>query len=284
MRHEEALHARAAEALDAWGLSPDGPLRSGEAGIVVPVRQAGGLAAVVKVQQPGPEVDAAILGLARWDGRGIVRLLASAPDRGAMLLERLDADRSLETMDDDDEAARIVGSLLERLHRVDPPPGLPQLEAVVSQMLDDATDAVVLLSREDRRRFDRWLHLVADVAATPGSRFLHWDLHFGNVLGAEREPWLAIDPEPLVGDAGFDLWPALDSGWSRDPGAVDAGRIVRRRFDILTEMLHLDRAHAARWTTARLLQNTLWDIEDGEPAIAPAATVLDDALRSAGLS
>ncbi|WP_143049274.1 hypothetical protein [Microbacterium sp. LCT-H2] len=49
-------------------------------------------------------------------------------------------------------------------------------------------------------------------------------------------------------------------------------------------MLHLDRARAARWTTARLLQNTLWDIEDGEPAIAPAATVLDDALRSAGLA
>lgn len=284
MAHDGPLPARAAEVLDAWGLSPDGPLLSGEAGIVVPVRRTDGLAAVVKLQQPGPEVDAAVLGLARWDGRGIVRLLASAPDRGAMLLERLDAERSLEAMDDDDEATRIVGSLLARLHRVDPPAGLPRLEAVVSQMLDDATEAGTLLTREDRRRFDRWRRLVADVAATPGSRFLHWDLHFGNVLGAEREPWLAIDPEPLVGDAGFDLWPALDSGWSRDPGTVDAARIVRRRFDILTEMLHLDRARAARWTTARLLQNTLWDIEDGEPAIAPAATVLDDALRSAGLA
>jgi len=282
--HERSLHARVEEILDAWDLHPDGPLRSGEAGIVVPVRRADGLAAAVKIQRPGPEADAAILGLSRWDGRGIVRLLASAPDRGAMLLERLDAERSLEAMDDDDDATRIVGSLLARLHSVDPPAGLPRLEAVASQMLDDATEAGALLTGEDRRRFDRWRRLVADVAATPGSGFLHWDLHFGNVLHAEREPWLAIDPEPLVGDAGFDLWPALDSGWSRDPGTVDAGRIVRRRFDILTEMLHLDRARAARWTTARLLQNALWDIEDGEPAIAPAATVLDDALRSAGLS
>lgn len=283
MAHEEALHARAAEVLDRWSLSPDGPLRSGEAGIVVPVRRPDGLIAVVKVQQPGPEFDAAVVGLGRWDGRAIVRLLASAPDQGAMLLERLDAERSLEAMEDDD-ATRVVGSLLARLHRVDPPPGLPRLEAVVSQMLNDATGAAVLLSGEDRRRFDRWLHLVADVAAMPGSRFLHWDLHFGNVLGAEREPWLAIDPEPLIGDAGFDLWPALDSGWSRDPRTADAARIVRRRFDILSDMLHLDRACAARWTSARLLQNTLWEIEDGRPTIPTAAKVLDDALRSAGLS
>lgn len=65
-------------------------------------------------------------------------------------------------------------------------------------------------------------------------------------------------------------------------GVADAARIVRRRFDLLTEMLHLDRERAARWTMARLLQNALGDIEDGEPAIAPAATVIEDALRSAG--
>jgi streptomycin 6-kinase len=29
------------------------------------------------------------------------------------------------------------------------------------------------------------------------------DLHAGNVLGAEREPWLAIDPKPFVGDPAY---------------------------------------------------------------------------------
>lgn len=41
-------------------------------------------------------------------------------------------------------------------------------------------------------------------------------------LAGEREPWLPIDPEPLIGDAGFDLWPTLDSGWSSDPTRADA--------------------------------------------------------------
>lgn len=121
---------------------------------------------------------------------------------------------------------------------------------------------------------------VAELEAEPGNHLLHWDLHYGNVLAADREPWLAIDPEPLVGDPGFDLWPALDSGWSTDDTVSDAHRIVQRRFDILTEMLNLDRVRAAGWTVARLLQNTLWDIEDGQAAISPSAKTVDDALTS----
>lgn len=123
---------------------------------------------------------------------------------------------------------------------------------------------------------------VTELEAEPGNHLLHWDLHYGNVLAADREPWLAIDPEPLVGDPGFDLWPALDSGWSTNDTVTDAPRIVRRRFDILTEMLDLDRGRAAGWTVARLLQNTLWDIEDGHTAISTSAKTVDDALASFG--
>jgi streptomycin 6-kinase len=30
-------------------------------------------------------------------------------------------------------------------------------------------------------------------------------LHVGNVLAAEREPWLVIDPKPYVGDPTYDV-------------------------------------------------------------------------------
>ena len=30
------------------------------------------------------------------------------------------------------------------------------------------------------------------------------DLHAGNVLQAQREPWLVIDPKPFYGDAAYD--------------------------------------------------------------------------------
>jgi streptomycin 6-kinase len=31
------------------------------------------------------------------------------------------------------------------------------------------------------------------------------DLHVGNILRAEREPWLVIDPKPFVGDPAYDV-------------------------------------------------------------------------------
>lgn len=273
------VDAVAEELLQRWALRADGEVRSGEAGVLLPVRREDGTPAALKLQAPRAETAAAILGLARWDGRGVVRLLDSDGDLGGVLIERLHADRSLELVEDDDEAVRVVGGILARLHAVPAPRGLPQLGAVVAQMLAAVPAATrALRDGDDRELLDRWARTVAEVAVDPGDRLLHWDLHYGNVLAADREPWLAIDPEPLVGDPGFDLWPALDSGWS-DRGAVeDAPRLVRRRFEMLTGMLDLDRARAAAWTSARLLQNTLWDIEDGRTGIAAPARAVDDAL------
>ncbi|MET7345113.1 aminoglycoside phosphotransferase family protein, partial [Streptomyces sp. NPDC005547] len=93
-----------------------------------------------------------------------------------------------------------------------------------------------------------------------------------------REPWIAIDPEPLAGDPGFDLWPALNSRWDDVVAKGDMLRIVRRRFDLLTEVLGLDRARATGWTLGRLLQNALWDIDDGETRIAPSSVAIAGSL------
>ncbi len=98
---------------------------------------------------------------------------------------------------------------------------------------------------------------VREVADEPGDRLLHWDLHDENVLAADRAPWLAIDPKPLAGDPGFDLWPALANNF--DPGDV------LWRFDAMTEVLGLDRARARAWTYGRVLQNCLWETEEGRP-------------------
>jgi len=122
------LSSVAGDLLHEWQLRPEGVVRSGAAGIVVPVRRADGTRAALKLQVPRAETTAAILGLVQWNGRGIVRLLDSDPGRGAMLLERLHGDRTLEALEDDDSAVRVVGSLLARLHSTPAPEGLPMSE------------------------------------------------------------------------------------------------------------------------------------------------------------
>lgn len=274
-----ALPALVAEVLDRWELRRDGAPRSGAASLVVPVVGKDGARAVVRLQLPRAETAAALAGLQAWDGRGMVRLLDHDPGTGTMLLERLDGARTLASVEDDTAATQLLGELHARLLTVPAAPGLPHLGDVAATMLEQVPRAVVGLADPAERSLLRdWASVVAELVGEPGDRMLHWDLHHDNVLAAQREPWLAIDPEPLVGDPGFDLWPALDSRWGEVVAGGDPGRVVRRRFDQLTEVLELDRERASGWTLGRLLQNALWDLEDGESALAPAALVVAGAL------
>ncbi|MET7802774.1 aminoglycoside phosphotransferase family protein, partial [Streptomyces decoyicus] len=159
------------------------------------------------------------------------------------------------------------------------PPGLRSLGDIAAEMLEQVPRAVTALADPaEQQRLRGWASAVAELVGEPGDRMLHWDLHYDNVLAAEREPWIAIDPEPLSGDPGFDLWPALDSRWDDVVAKGDTLRMVRRRFDLLTEILDLDRACATGWTLGRLLQNELWDIEGGATALAPSSIAIAESL------
>ncbi|MFJ8632317.1 aminoglycoside phosphotransferase family protein [Streptomyces sp. NPDC093568] len=274
-----ALPALASEALDRWALSRDGAAASGEAALVLPVLRKDGTPAALKLQMPREETASALIGLRAWNGEAAVRLLDHDPEGAGMLLERLDATRSLASVEDDDVAMGILAELQARLVRVPAPPGLRGLGGIVTEMLERAPEAAAALPDPAARRLLRtWAAAVAELVDEPGDRMLHWDLHYDNVLAARREPWLAIDPEPLAGDPGFDLWPALNSRWDDLVSRGDTRHVVRRRFDLLTSVLDLDRARATGWTLGRLLQNALWDIEGGEPALDPSAVTISEAL------
>ncbi|WP_059007754.1 aminoglycoside phosphotransferase family protein [Streptomyces specialis] len=269
------LPALAAEFLDRWALRPDGAAGHGMASLVLPVTRADGTPAVLKLQRPSEDNADAALGLRVWNGDGVVRLLDHDPDTGTMLLERLDAARPLSSLADDTAALRILAELLARLVAGPAPEGVRRLADIATAMLDQAPGAVGALRDPAERRLVRsCASAVAELVGEPGDRLLHWDLHDDNVLAGEREPWLAIDPEPLAGDPGFDLWPALNSRWDRVVATGDVTRTLLRRFDLMTEVLGLDRERAAGWTLGRILQNALWDIEDGKTALEPGQVAL----------
>jgi streptomycin 6-kinase len=178
------------------------------------------------------------------------------------------------------EAVEILAGLLARLVAVPAPPGMSRRLGDIAQgMLDDVPEALGALGDERERH---WLRVcagaVGELVAEPGDRLLHWDLHYDNVLAAEREPWLAIDPKPLAGDPGFDLLPALDNRWDDVVATGDVRRAVLRRFDLMVDRLGLDRQRAAGWTLGRVLQNSLWSIEDGEPGLDEIQLAVAEAM------
>ncbi|MBC9728898.1 aminoglycoside phosphotransferase family protein [Streptomyces sp. TRM68367] len=249
----------AAEFLNRWNLRLDGPPMHGVAALVLPVvRHADSTPAALKLQLPDEESEGEPTALRIWNGDGAVRLLDHDVPTGTMLLERLDPTRMLSHVPDVHDAVETIAALLAHLTAFPAPKGMRRLADIAHAMLDDTPQALPRVpDPKARRLLTDCAAAVREVVPDPGDRLLHWDLHYDNVLASDRAPWLAIDPKPLAGDPGFDLLPALHNRY--DPTDT------RWRFDAMTDVLGLDRERARAWSLGRVLQNCLWEIEDGRP-------------------
>jgi streptomycin 6-kinase len=260
-RWVDDLPARLEGLLVEWELAPDGWSMHGYCSIVVPVRIAADEPAVLKVAfDEDEESEHEHLALREWGGRGAVRLLRADPRRRAMLLERLHP-TDLTTVPDL-EACDVVADLYPRLHL----PALPQLRTVTSYV-ERWSAALARMPRNapiPRRMVEQALSLAQDFVTDPASTgvTVHGDLHYLNVLAADREPWLVIDPKPMSGDPHFELAPML---WNRmeelGTGLRDG---LRRRFHTLVDAAGLDEARARDWVIVRMVLNAHWTVEDAE--------------------
>lgn len=249
------------ELLDEWGLTVDGPATHGECALVVPVRT-DGRAAVLKVSWPHWEAATEHVALQRWAGNGAVELFRADPHRFALLLER--AGSTDLTPVPIDEACAVIGGLYNRLHV--PAPG--RLRSLSSQVID-WTDRLAGLPRDapvPRRLVDRAVGIGRELAADPGTdgTLVHTDLHPGNVLAAEREPWLVIDPKPLSGDPAYEVAPMLWNRWDEALASGDVRSAVRRRLEMVVDAAGLDEDRARAWVQVRMMTNALWVVEEAQ--------------------
>ncbi len=247
--------------LGEWDLVVDGEVLHGRCAVVVPVRDADGTAAVLKVGWPHDEAEHEHLALQHWHGGGAVQLLRADPRRFAMLLERLHLTDLTERWDL--EACEVVAGLYGRIH-VPAPPQLRRLSTYVERW----TDRLGRLPRSapvPHRLVEQAVSLgrafVAD-EATDGT-MIHTDLHYENVLAADREPWLVIDPKPVSGDPHYEVAPLLWNRWDELEGDVRDG--VRRRFHTTVDAAGLDEDRARDWVVVRMLHNALWELEEVSP-------------------
>jgi len=278
-----ALPALAADCLDRWRLRLDGPAASGAVALVLPVVCDDGTRAVLKLQPVDDETVGEATALRCWDARGAVRLLESDQGSGSMVLDRLDASRSLATVRDDLAAVQLIAALLTRLNAVPAPAGMRRLDDIVSAMLEDVPTSLPRVQDPgERQLLEVCAVRVRELLGEPvDTCLLHWDLHYDNVLASAdpEQPWLAIDPKPLSGDAGFELLPALWNRWGEVTATTDVTRAVRRRFDLMTEVMGLDRERSATWTLGRVLQNALWDLGKlGQSRLEPAHRAVAESL------
>jgi streptomycin 6-kinase len=248
-----------------WGLRVGEPFQpGGQTAWVAPARRDAGEDVVLKVVWPHPEAEHEADGLRAWNGDGAVQLVATyeSDDVSALLLERCRPGTSLAARPEPEQDTVIAG-LLRRLW-VAPTPGhgFRSLQDMCDAWADEfearpASDRAALdpgLAREGIALF-RALPATADRAV-----LLCTDLHAENVLAAEREPWLVIDPKPYIGDPAYDPLQHLlncDARLHADPQEV-SGRMA--------DLLGIDRERLLLWLFARCVQES-----PGWPGLADVA-------------
>jgi streptomycin 6-kinase len=164
------------------------------------------------------------------------------------------------------DACQVVADLYKRLH-VPAPPQLYRLSEVSGRWSQELV-ALPADAPIPRRYVDQAAGLLRDFAADPATdgRLLHTDLHYFNVLAAEREPWLVIDPKPLSGDPHHEVAPLLWNRWDEALAAHDTRTALRSRFHTVVDAAGLDEDRARAWVVARMVTNAMWAIQDGTAA------------------
>jgi streptomycin 6-kinase len=254
----EALPSRVREVTDRFDLrAVEGPFDpGGHASWCAPARTADGRDVVLKLQVPDDEVRAEAAALAGWAGRGAARLVDRDPDRWALVLERCRPGSDAAALDDPLAAAIVGATVAARLHACEV--ALPEAPHLGEVMASWADEVEARAAAEHRAGLDRGaLAMGLEAMRTlPGSAshgaVLHGDLNPTNLLAAEREPWLAIDPKPMLGDP---TWDGVRLVLQPDPGRwPDPRSVLADRLDLVAGVLGVERDHLARWCVADAVQ------------------------------
>jgi streptomycin 6-kinase len=266
----ERLFSTLADLEQRWSLSLAVPFDCEKAGCawVAPVTRADGTAAVLKLGMPHMEAEHEIQGLRFWDGDPTVRVLEADDNLGAMLLERCEPGTSLRARPEPEQDL-VIARLLKRLWRspVAPHPFRP-LSALTAHW--SAETLARCEQWPDKGLVDEGLRLLRELArSAPTQVLLATDLHAGNVLRAQRQPWLVIDPKPFVGDPAYDATQHLLNCKARVRS--DPDRTIRRFADLLG----VDHERVRLWTFARAAAEPRDEWKEDEStalarAIAPA--------------
>jgi streptomycin 6-kinase len=251
----DALPQLVQELVGAWSLRAEAPFVPASVAFVAPVRLADGQPAVLKVNKPEAESAQEADALDHWGGGGAVRLLAQDKERHALLLERCVPGTRLRELAEP-AALEVAASILRRFRRPGPAAAQYRLLADVARgWTVEIQDRWTEFGRPyERALLDFAVERIEDLAASATeSVVLHQDLHAENILRAEREPWLAIDPKPLVGDPAFDAASLLRDRRDELARQPDPARLIRWRLDALTDLLALDRERLRGWGVVHAL-------------------------------
>jgi len=227
---------------------------------VAPVRMNNGQEAVLKLAVPSKDALYEIAALQLYQGLGAARLLDAEPERGILLIEKLHPGKTLKSVPDEEQATLLAIEVMRSIRRPAPDPaafpsvaqwfqGYDKLRRHFQGGTGPLPEPVVQKAETLYRQLQQ--------SAAP-LEFLHGDLHHENILSSTREPWLAIDPKGVLGEAEYGVVPFLMNHHpEHDPAPV-----LDRRVRLFAQKLGLDRRRMLAWAYCHAVLSAWWCVED----------------------
>ncbi|MEU1254380.1 aminoglycoside phosphotransferase family protein [Streptomyces chartreusis] len=237
----------------------------GRSSLVVLVRQPDGTPAVLKLAPPRARPQSERAALAHWGGTGAVQLLEPLVTEGVLLLERLRPDLSVRSLPEAKALLEAAGTL--RRLWVEPPAG-HRFETVAERTgrQAEAMRATASVDAEVATLVDAALAAREELlAAPPERRLLHGTFRQSKVLAGERMPWLAVGPDPVVGECAFDLARLVRDRVEDLIASPSGAATTRRRVKRLAESLEVDQERLRGWTLFRAVESGVRARRVGRP-------------------
>ncbi|MFE1588563.1 aminoglycoside phosphotransferase family protein [Streptomyces sp. NPDC058737] len=231
----------------------------GRSSLVVLVRTAGGSPAVLKLAPRRARPESERAALVHWGGLGAVQVrdegAEGVSEEGVLLLERLHPDVSVRSLPEAKALLEAAGTL--RRLWVEPPASHP-FETVAERTgrQAEAMRAGAVADAEVAPLVDAALAARAELLAEPSEqRLLHGTFRQSKVLAGDRMPWLAVGPDPVVGETAFDLARLVRDRVEDLIAQPSGASTTRRRIKRLAESLEVDQERLRGWTLFRAVES-----------------------------
>ncbi len=236
---------------------------------VAPAIRADRKKVVIKIGFPKDlEFKREIEALKIFNGEGIERLLEEDSENCSFLIEQIKPGTPLSSLEDDEQATRILASVMKKLWK-------PLMANSNFTTVEEWSKAITELKQKYGKNIphiplylvDKAQDLFRELIATSQKSVLtHGDLHQDNVLSSDRDGWLAIDPKGIAGEPAYETAAMIRNPYQKMRNNPNAKSIIKRIIHILSQELGFDQQRILNWAFAQTVLSAVWSIEDkGKP-------------------
>lgn len=199
--------------------------------------------------------------LKAFSGNGIVEILNSDLDQGAIVLVRAVPGKTLSSLfpEHDKTALEIACNLADQIHQSTIPTNnqFPLLSEWLS-IIDQAWS----LPEQDLKLARNLKKELLNNSQT--NALLHGDVHYANILST-GDNWIMIDPKGVIGDPLYDMAGCL----LREPfkevmESSNINRLLTMRMDFVAKYAKTDIKVIWSWTYIQTVMSICWSLEDGQ--------------------